>query len=103
MVALHDRSLFGENFLGVRRPHGRLRPPDWTRDALCVEYPHVEFFPGRGQDSRPAKADCARCMVRADCLAFAMAERITEGVWGGTSERERRALRRVTADAVVCV
>ena len=44
-----------------------LDPTPWAADALCVEYPEVEFFPERGQDSRPAKAVCARCLVRFEC------------------------------------
>ena len=70
-----------------------LDPTPWAADALCVEYPDVEFFPERGQDSRPAKAVCARCIVRFECRDFALEHRILHGVWGGTSERERRGLR----------
>jgi WhiB family redox-sensing transcriptional regulator len=39
-----------------------------------------------------AKAVCAGCPVRSACLVFAL-ERDLEGVWGGTTEDERRALR----------
>ena len=67
--------------------------PAWHRDALCAEYPHVEFFVDRGEATEPAKAICARCLVRDDCLAYALTERIAHGVWGGLSERERRRLR----------
>ena len=37
-----------------------------------------------------AKAICARCRVRPECLRFALATREAHGVWGGTSEEERR-------------
>jgi WhiB family redox-sensing transcriptional regulator len=70
-----------------------LDPTPWAADALCVEYPEVEFFPERGQDSRPAKAVCARCLVRFECRDYAIAEGIKFGIWGGTSERERRSMR----------
>jgi WhiB family redox-sensing transcriptional regulator len=70
-----------------------LRPPERQRDGLCLEHPEVEFFPERGQDSRPAKAVCAACLVRRECAAFALEHRIQHGIWGGTSERERRGLR----------
>jgi WhiB family redox-sensing transcriptional regulator len=53
------------------------------------------FHPSRGEtaDVRNAKTVCARCTVRADCLDYALTEEIHFGVWGGTSEKERRALR----------
>jgi WhiB family transcriptional regulator, redox-sensing transcriptional regulator len=40
-----------------------------------------------------AKAVCRTCPVRVPCLDFAMATNQDAGVWGGTSEEERRALR----------
>lgn len=68
--------------------------PNWHRDGACIEFRDtVDFFPERGQDSRPAKAVCAACLVRSECLQYALDERIKDGVWGGTSERERRKLR----------
>jgi WhiB family redox-sensing transcriptional regulator len=41
-----------------------------------------------------AKAVCAGCPVRPDCLAFALDTEQNDGVWGGLSETERRALKR---------
>ena len=67
--------------------------PRFFRDAACLEYPDVEFFPDRGQSSAPAKAVCARCSVRTECLAFALDLDIRDGVWGGTSPKERRPVR----------
>jgi len=42
-----------------------------------------------------AKAVCAGCPVREACLEFALANDERWGVWGGTSERQRRAMRAV--------
>ncbi len=39
----------------------------WMRDGLCQEYPHVNFFPERGDPLGPAKAVCAHCAVRDEC------------------------------------
>jgi WhiB family redox-sensing transcriptional regulator len=77
-------------------------PPEWTRDGLCLEYPHVEFFPERGQDSTPAKAVCAGCAVKRECLAYALDGAEREGIWGGSSGRDRRTLRKrgVTGDLI---
>jgi hypothetical protein len=49
----------------------------WERDALCIEYPAVNFFPVRGEPTAPAKAVCALCLVLAECRAFIMAARPT--------------------------
>jgi WhiB family redox-sensing transcriptional regulator len=41
-----------------------------------------------------AKAICARCPVRIECLEYALTVRETHGTWGGLNEAERRALLR---------
>jgi WhiB family redox-sensing transcriptional regulator len=51
------------------------------------------FFPERGESTADAKGVCAICPVQASCLDHAMATRERFGIWGGTSERERRRLR----------
>ena len=51
------------------------------------------FFPGRGESAEPAREVCALCPVRQPCLDYAISNRIVYGVWGGLTERERRALR----------
>ena len=72
-------------------------PPRWMRDALCVEYADRadDWFPGRGDPAAVARARavCAACAVRAECLDHALRARIQHGIWGGKSERERRQLR----------
>jgi WhiB family transcriptional regulator, redox-sensing transcriptional regulator len=73
--------------------------PSWTRDALCIEYPAVNWFAELGahpDDLAEAKAVCARCMVREECLEYAESRPACRdhGVWGGLSVHERRALRR---------
>ena len=39
-----------------------------------------------------ARAICKGCPVLDTCLEYALTERIEHGVWGGTSERERRRI-----------
>ena len=70
--------------------------PDWHDQAACAGKPQEWFFPQRGDDVRPAKAVCASCPVNAECLAWALEQDTTtlQGIWGGTSMRERRQLRR---------
>ncbi|MGH9015579.1 MAG: WhiB family transcriptional regulator [Acidimicrobiia bacterium] len=62
------------------------------RDALCVEdaYADVDFFPERGVSLNPCRAVCARCLVRAECAAYAFQHEIEFGVWGGTTGEQRR-------------
>ena len=68
---------------------------DWWQDAECLHYSGlVDFFPARGESARDAKAVCARCPVREECLEYALQWEPLCGVWGGLSERERRQLRR---------
>ena len=77
-----------------------LRQPDWQRDGLCREpaYAAVNFFPTKGENQRPALACCAKCLVRSECLAFAQSfegsNNEMHGVWGGTTARERKLLRK---------
>lgn len=66
----------------------------WMNRALCAEVDPELWFPGPGQPNTTAKTICARCDVRAACLAYALSlEDNPEGVWGGLSEGERRGLR----------
>ena len=67
---------------------------DWMRDGLCAQTDPEEFFPGKGSDTRPAKAVCAGCPVLDECRTYALGRPGLSGIWGGTSERERKALRR---------
>jgi WhiB family redox-sensing transcriptional regulator len=77
----------------------RDRPGPWINRAACTGIDPELFFPSRGESADPARAVCAGCPVRAECLDHALANVEMFGVWGGTSERERRAIRRNRARA----
>ena len=66
---------------------------DWAAAATCKQSRPDELFV-RGAEQHKAKVVCAGCPVRAECLAEALDNRIEWGVWGGMTERERRALLR---------
>lgn len=66
----------------------------WQDDAACVGVDPSLFFPERGKTAREAKKICAECVVREECLTFGVETRQPYGVWGGMTERERRAERR---------
>jgi WhiB family redox-sensing transcriptional regulator len=65
----------------------------WAGSALCKESAPDELFV-RGAEQHKAKVVCGACPVRAECLAEALDNQIEWGVWGGLTERERRALLR---------
>jgi WhiB family redox-sensing transcriptional regulator len=76
-------------------------PPAWRHAANCTGLAPELFYPERGgaQDERArqieqAKAVCAGCSVRPQCLAAALEAREPFGIWGGMSETERRSLLR---------
>lgn len=62
----------------------------WQERAACQDRDAETFFSIEPAAVRRALALCARCDVRAECLAQAMARREIFGVWGGTTETERR-------------
>jgi WhiB family transcriptional regulator, redox-sensing transcriptional regulator len=70
---------------------------DWTSRAACRGAdPDALFVQGAAQNR--AKLICRGCPVRTECLADALDNRIEFGVWGGMTERERRALLRRRPD-----
>ena len=69
------------------------RLQDWSEDAACRSGDSDALF-ADGPGQTRAKGICTGCPVRAECLAEALDNRIEWGVWGGMTERERRALLR---------
>jgi WhiB family transcriptional regulator, redox-sensing transcriptional regulator len=69
------------------------RPEDWRDSALCAEVDPDAFFPEKGGSTRLAKTICRKCLVKAECLKFALVHDERFGIWGGLSDRERRRLR----------
>ena len=66
---------------------------DWAAQAACrATDPDTLFVQGAAQNR--VKAICLGCQVRTECLADALDNRVEFGVWGGMTERERRALLR---------
>jgi WhiB family redox-sensing transcriptional regulator len=72
---------------------------DWRKGASCRDTDPDLFFPigttGQAIDQiEAARSVCLACEVREPCLEFALATNQESGVWGGTSEEERRKLRK---------
>lgn len=73
--------------------------PEWTERAACRDTDPELFFPIGSvglalEQVDAAKAVCARCPVRTECLDWALRVGEAYGVWGGTTPEERRFLRR---------
>lgn len=71
-------------------------PQEWKADAACRGMDTNLFFPAKG-DHRAmlhVRAICNGCTVREQCLDYAVQLGEKFGVWGGLSERQRRAVRR---------
>lgn len=72
---------------------------DWRHRALCRDEDPELFFPvgttgPAATQVDAAKQVCRRCTVSAECLEWAIETGQDNGVWGATSEDERRALKR---------
>ena len=72
---------------------------NWAALAACKGTKSDDLFV-RGAEQNRAKRVCGTCLVRNECLAEALDNRIEWGVWGGMTERERRALLRRKPDVV---
>lgn len=66
---------------------------DWREYAVCAQTDPEAFFPEKGESTKEAKKICGNCEVRPSCLEYAVRNEERYGVWGGLSERERRAIR----------
>lgn len=64
----------------------------WMEDAVCRQVDNELWYPEKGESTQPAKKICAHCPVVAECLEYALKNKERFGVWGNTSERERRKL-----------
>lgn len=71
----------------------------WLDDALCAQTDPELFHPEKGGSPKAAKRVCLACDVRAQCLAWAIANDEQDGVWGGLSRAERAKLKRAAKAA----
>ena len=74
----------------------------WRQRGACRGLDPDIFYPPTDDEADAAKTVCVKCPVREPCLEFALRTREAEGIWGGTTARERRRIlrqRRKTAAA----
>jgi WhiB family redox-sensing transcriptional regulator len=82
-------------------PH-RSERTDWRVEAACRDVDPELFFPVSASGAsvpqiEEAKQVCRTCPVRAACLRWALERGENAGVWGGTTEDERRSVRLLRA------
>jgi len=85
----------------------RVVEPTWRAAAACHGVDAESFFPPSHFERKPekderegaARALCARCPVRPQCLEYALLVEEPHGIWGGLNELERRRLLRQRAAA----
>jgi WhiB family redox-sensing transcriptional regulator len=69
-----------------------LQRPAWHKKAACAGQTPAFFV--KGTPPTRTRQICAGCAVREKCLEAALADPDLVGLWGGTTERERREMRR---------
>ncbi|HSJ82232.1 MAG TPA: WhiB family transcriptional regulator [Acidimicrobiia bacterium] len=70
---------------------------EWRARAACSGFQHSLFFPTADADIAAierAREICMNCAVSPDCLEYALETNQRAGIWGGTTEDERRSVRR---------
>jgi WhiB family redox-sensing transcriptional regulator len=81
---------------GVRVPEFDL---SWRNSGACQGLDPQIFYPDNEENCSKAKSVCSECKVRIACLTYALDSREKQGVWGGTSARERRKMLRTRRSA----
>ena len=62
----------------------------WRRRARCKNVDVDMFFPENGENVTFIRDFCRGCEVAPECLQYALDDHLADGVWGGTTPRERR-------------
>lgn len=83
----------------VAAEEGRRMSNEWMASARCRDLPPATFFPTNSTGVVAARRVCASCDVSAQCLEYALEQHLDHGIWGGTSERQRRKILRTRRSA----
>ena len=68
---------------------------EWHLQAACRGRGPGDFVQGPKFDYRSVREICESCPVRRECLEFALRDESITGLWGGTTDTERRLIRRL--------
>jgi WhiB family redox-sensing transcriptional regulator len=80
-----------------RLPDDPMPPDFWQDRAACYGIDPDVFFPASEEEAGPALTYCGGCSIKDTCLAWALKNRERYGVWGGTTEQQRRRIQRRVA------
>jgi WhiB family redox-sensing transcriptional regulator len=67
---------------------------EWVDLANCASTDPEAFFPSSTDGTKYAMLTCKNCVVKKECLRFAMDDISLVGIWGGTTRTQRIKLRR---------
>ncbi|SIJ20807.1 transcription factor WhiB [Mycobacteroides abscessus subsp. abscessus] len=67
---------------------------EFRHEGICRQRPDVEWFPENFAQGLAAKRVCLQCPVMAKCRDYALANADVSGIWGGTTDSERRRIRK---------
>jgi WhiB family transcriptional regulator, redox-sensing transcriptional regulator len=67
---------------------------EWHQEAACRGRGPNAFVRGPRSDYGSMRELCESCPVRLECLEFALSDESLTGLWGGTTDMERRLIRR---------
>ena len=88
----------GDLEIDVQSLPEQVSPPDhWQELSACYGLDPEVFFPTTEEEAGLALSYCSVCQVRDVCLAWAVRNGERYGVWGGTTEQQRRRLIRQVA------
>jgi len=68
---------------------------EWREEAACTGMDTDIFFPLQGKSTVQARKICGRCLVRADCLNYAITTNQLRGMWGGMLRRDRYQVKKM--------
>lgn len=65
----------------------------WRTEAECLGANTETFYPGKGENTSKARLICFRCPSRVPCAEFAIRNNLRDGIFGGLSHHDRKAVR----------
>jgi WhiB family redox-sensing transcriptional regulator len=73
--------------------HEKILDITWMEDAGCREAEPEQFYYENEQFQRKlVEQYCKLCLVKNQCLEYALAHEDRFGVWGGTTARQRKEI-----------
>lgn len=73
---------------------------EWMNSGNCNNYEQSVMYPNDTAGVQAAKVICRSCVIRVECLEYALTNREKYGVWGGQSEGARRKILRLRSKPV---